>query len=77
MQMKEILETPVTKGMDVWIADTARVFGKFPWLRQKRYWGNHFWARGYCVDTIGLDLEKIRKYIKYQENLEKQMEIRG
>ncbi|MDP1728129.1 MAG: gamma carbonic anhydrase family protein [Bacteroidota bacterium] len=26
--MKEILETPVIKGKDVWIADTARVFGR-------------------------------------------------
>src|SRR5271170_6729742 len=46
-----------------------RVFAKFPKLRQKPYWGNHFWARGYCVDTIGLDLEKIRKYVKYQEKI--------
>jgi putative transposase len=44
-----------------------RVFSKFPQLRQKPYWGNHFWARGYCVDTVGLDLEKIRKYVKYQQ----------
>ena len=47
-----------------------RLFSKFPNLRQKPYWGNHFWARGYCVDTVGLDLEKIRKYIKYQEAVE-------
>jgi putative transposase len=29
----------------------------------RRYWGRHQWARGYCVSTIGLDEEKIRKYI--------------
>jgi len=28
-----------------------RIFSKFPNLRVKPYWGNHFWARGYCVDT--------------------------
>ena len=44
-----------------------RLFLKFPQLRQKPYWGNHFWARGYCLDTVGLDLEKIRKYVKYQQ----------
>ncbi|MDH4319573.1 MAG: transposase [Desulfobulbaceae bacterium] len=33
----------------------------------KPYWGNHFWARGYCVDTVGLDEDKIRRYVKYQE----------
>jgi len=47
-----------------------RLFYKFPNLRVKPYWGNHFWAKGYCVDTIGLDLEKIKKYVKYQEKKE-------
>ena len=54
-----------------------RVLCKFSWLKKKVYWGNRFWARGYCVDTIGLDLEKIRKYIKYQEKREKQLEIKN
>lgn len=53
-----------------------RLFTRFPGLRQKPYWGNHFWARGYCLDTVGLDVEKIRKYVMYQEKLERQMEIR-
>ena len=44
-----------------------RVFSTFPQLKLKPYWGNHFWARGYCVDTVGLDLDKIRKYVKYQQ----------
>lgn len=48
-----------------------KIFKQFPKLKQKLYWGNHFWARGYCVDTIGLDLDMIRKYIKYQERKEK------
>ena len=26
-----------------------------------------FWARGYCVDTVGLDSDKIRKYVKCQK----------
>lgn len=54
-----------------------RLFSMFPRLRQRPYWGNHFWARGYCLDTVGLDLEKIRKYVVYQEKLEKQTENRG
>ena len=49
-----------------------RVFNKFKKLKQKPYWGDHFWARGYCVDTVGLDEEKIRMYVKYQEKREKQ-----
>lgn len=51
-----------------------RVFQKFPTLKNKPYWGNHFWAPGYCVDTVGLDAEKIRKYVKYQENKERKQE---
>jgi len=54
-----------------------RIFAKFPQLRQKPYWGNHFWARGYCLDTIGLDLDKIRKYVRYQEKQEKLLEAKG
>ena len=54
-----------------------RVFNKFRQLRQKPYWGNHFWARGYCVDTVGLDAEKIRLYVKYQEAKERQAESRN
>ena len=44
-----------------------RIFNKFRRLKTKPYFGNHFWARGYCVDTVGLDAEMIRKYVKYQE----------
>ena len=39
--------------------------------RRKPYWGNHFWSQGYCVSTTGLDENKIRKYVKYQEEREK------
>jgi putative transposase len=35
--------------------------------RSERVYGKHFWAVGYCVSTIGLDEEKIRKYIREQE----------
>ena len=36
----------------------------------KRYWGRHLWARGYCVSTIGLDEEQIKKYVKWQQERE-------
>ena len=51
-----------------------RVFNRFRKLKEKPYWGNHFWARGYCVDTVGLDAEMVRKYIKYQEAKERKSE---
>lgn len=47
-----------------------RLFSKFPYLRKNKLWGNHFWARGYCVDTVGINEEMIRKYVKYQEKHE-------
>ena len=40
----------------------------------KKYWGRHLWSRGYCVSAVGLDEEKIRKYVKYQEKKEKETE---
>ena len=51
-----------------------RVLNKFKKLKQNRYWGNHFWAKGYCVDTVGVDSDMIRKYVKYQEKQEKRVE---
>ena len=54
-----------------------RVLKQFPQLKQKPYWGNHFWAKGYCVDTISLDPEMIRKYVEYQERKEKEQEQRS
>ncbi|VVS90915.1 IS200/IS605 family transposase [Desulfoluna spongiiphila] len=48
-----------------------RVLNRFRQLKKKPYWGNHFWAKGYCIDTVGLDAEMIRKYVKYQERNEK------
>jgi len=51
-----------------------RILGMFSELRLKKYWGNHLWASGYCVDTVGLDAEMIRKYVKYQEKKERTQE---
>ena len=50
-----------------------RLFHQYEQLG-KRYWGRHVWARGYCVSTVGLDEEKIRQYVKWQEQKEKQEE---
>jgi putative transposase len=51
-----------------------RILKRFEYLRQRRYWGNHLWAPGYCVDTVGLDSEMIRKYVQYQERKERKVE---
>ena len=53
-----------------------QTFRQFPYLKEKPYWGNHFWAKGYCVDTVGVDAQMIRKYVKYQEKVEKNLELK-
>ena len=51
-----------------------KLFKSYQGLRKKPYWGNHFWSRGYCVSTVGVDEEQIRKYVKYQEEGERKEE---
>ncbi len=43
----------------------------------KKLWGRHLWSRGYCSSTIGLDEERIRKYVKWQEKQDKEAEQLG
>ncbi len=43
----------------------ARVYGE----RKRNFVGQHFWARGYWVSTVGRDEAAIRKYIQKQEQL--------
>ena len=40
----------------------------------KKFWGRHLWSRGYCVSTVGLDEDKIRKYVRWQEKKDKAIE---
>ena len=47
-----------------------RMFNRFPELR-KNYWGNHFWSRGYYVNTVGKNEEMIKKYIQDQDKLDR------
>ena len=41
----------------------ARVYGE----NRRNFVGQHFWARGYFVSTVGRDEEVIRRYIRHQE----------
>ena len=41
----------------------ARVYGE----RKRNFVGQHFWARGYFVSTVGRDEAVIRAYIRAQE----------
>lgn len=42
----------------------ARRFGG----RKRNFTGEHFWARGYFVSTVGLDEAMVRAYIRNQES---------
>jgi putative transposase len=48
----------------------ARVYGE----KKRSFVGQHFWARGYFVSTVGRDQELIREYIKKQEAEDTRME---
>jgi putative transposase len=50
-----------------------KLFKTYPTMKKKPYWGNHIWARGYFVNTVGLDEEMIKRYVKHQEKEEKQI----
>ena len=54
-----------------------KIFKIFKGLKKQKYWGNHFWARGYFVSTVGIDEEMIRRYVKYQEKEEKKEEVQN
>ena len=41
----------------------ARQFGG----TERNFTGEHFWARGYAVSTVGFELEQVRAYIREQE----------
>jgi len=45
---------------------TMILFEKYSRLK-KNFKGHKFWARGYYVNTVGLDEVKVREYIKNQE----------
>jgi len=36
--------------------------------KERNFSGEHFWARGYAVSTVGFELEQVRQYIREQES---------
>jgi putative transposase len=44
---------------------SSKLFEEFPKLK-KRYWGRHFWARGYFCVTVGqVTEEMIKEYLEH------------
>ena len=50
----------------IWVARTTG--------RNRNFVGQNFWARGYCVSTVGLDEETIRGYVRSQEEADKKLD---
>ena len=48
----------------------ARTFGG----RRRNFTGQHFWARGYFVSTVGRDEKVIREYIQRQEKEDRRLD---
>jgi len=48
----------------------ARVYGE----RKRNFVGQHFWARGFFVSTVGRDAVVIREYIRKQEQEDKRLD---
>ena len=51
----------------------ARVYGE----RKRNFVGQHFWARGYFVSTVGRDEAVIREYIRRQEEADTRLDQLG
>ena len=45
--------------------------------RKRNFTGQHFWARGYFVSTVGRDEAVIRSYIQRQEQEDRQLDEHG
>ena len=50
----------------IWVARTTG--------RNRNFLGQHFWARGYYVWTVGLDEEAIREYVRSQEEADEKLD---
>ena len=52
-------------------ANTSReIRTHFAWLK-KEYWRNEFWSPGFFSSTIGINEEVIKRYVEFQEKVDK------
>ena len=42
--------------------------------KPRNFWGEHFWARGYFVSTVGRDEKTVREYIQKQEEEDRRLD---
>ena len=60
-------------GKEKTIRSTRLMYGE----RKRNFVGQHFWARGYFVSTVGRDEAVIREYIKNQEKEDERLDQLG
>ena len=63
---REYIKGGLAKPEDRHVA-IARLCGK-----ERNFTGEHLWARGYAVSTVGFELEQVRQYIREQETADGQ-----
>uniref|UniRef100_UPI00397BED15 transposase n=1 Tax=Erwinia psidii TaxID=69224 RepID=UPI00397BED15 len=56
------------RGAFLLSSPAGEVVNRFTLIR-KTVWGNHFWSPGWCVDTVGVNGEMIRRYVRHQEKM--------
>ena len=64
----------VVAGGGIYQGQERDTFGAKPRRAQRNFVGQHFWARGYFVSTVGRDEELIREYIRHQEEEDKRLD---
>ena len=52
-------------------ANTSRNVRKQFERVKKTYWRNEFWSPGFFSSTVGIDEEVIKRYVEFQENVDK------
>ena len=58
----------IAKVVQLLKANTGRALKeKFPFLQQRYYGAGGIWSVGYFASTVGLDEERIKRYVRYQE----------
>ena len=57
---------PVASVIGFWKGKSAIAMARLSG-KERNFSGEHFWARGYAVSTVGFELEQVRQYIREQD----------
>jgi putative transposase len=64
----------VSQVIGYWKGKSAIQIARTYMGRKKNFTGQHFWARGYFVSTVGANEETIRDYIRRQEEEDRRLD---